>query len=236
MQDTTDNSTGRRAFMRQTAGAAAGTAATLGLASTGASAQSGPDYGGWFENTTNFDGTYDFTGQSEVTVAVGAPGNGGDLAFSPAAIRVDPGTTVIWEWTGKGGGHNVVAEDGSFESELTAEAGTTFEHTFESEGTVKYKCVPHETLGMKGAVAVGGSGGLDPSELSTPSGAESGGGSGGDGGESHDGGGSAGGAPLSFEAATLVTALVVGVLSPLIFGAFLFLKNIDDEPPARPHE
>ena len=241
MQDTTDITTGRRAFLRRTTGATVGAAATLGLASTGVGAQSDPDYGGWFDNTSNFDGTYDFTGNSEVTVYVGAPGNGGDLAFSPAAIRVDPGTTVTWKWTGNGGGHNVVAESGSFESELVAEAGATFEHTFESEGTTKYKCVPHETLGMKGAVVVGGSGGLDPSELSTPSGAESGG-SGSDGGASGDGGGhggdggSSGGAPISFEGATLLTALVVGLLSPVFFGLFILLNDIDDEPPARPHD
>lgn len=112
------------------------------------------DFGGWFENVSNFDGVVDKTGTSEVTVMVGAEGNGGGYAFDPAAIKVDTGTTVVWEWTGDGGSHNVVAEDGSFESDLVGEAGHTFSHAFNSAGTFTYKCVPHEAMGMKGAVVV----------------------------------------------------------------------------------
>ncbi len=59
------------------------------------------DYGGWFTDTSNFDGTVDRRGQSAVTVAVGAAGNGGAFAFDPPAVHVDPGTTVTWEWTGR---------------------------------------------------------------------------------------------------------------------------------------
>lgn len=123
---------------------------------TGGSGGSGDssDFGGWFDNVGNFDGVVDKTGQSEVTVMVGAEGNGGGYAFDPAAITVDTGTTVTWEWTGDGGSHNVAAEDGSFESKLVGEAGHTFSHTFDSTGTFKYKCVPHEAMGMKGAVVV----------------------------------------------------------------------------------
>jgi halocyanin-like protein len=93
----------------------------------------------------------DRTGTDTVTVAVGA-GNG--LAFDPANVRVDAGTTVVWEWTGKGGGHNVVAVDERFESELVDEAGHTFEHTFTESGTHEYVCTPHQTQGMRGWVEV----------------------------------------------------------------------------------
>jgi halocyanin-like protein len=112
------------------------------------------DFDGWFDDVSNYDGVVDETGSSEVTVEVGAGGNGGGFAFSPAAIRVDSGTTVVWEWTGDGGNHNVSAEDGSFESETVGEAGHTFEHTFEESGTYKYACTPHKAMGMKGAVVV----------------------------------------------------------------------------------
>ena len=112
------------------------------------------DFGGWFENVGNFDGVVDETGQSEITVVVGAEGNGGGYAFAPPAITVDTGTTVVWEWSGTGGSHNVAAEDGSFESDLTDAEGHTFSHTFDSAGTFKYKCTPHEAMGMKGAVVV----------------------------------------------------------------------------------
>ncbi len=110
-----------------------------------------PNYDGWFENVGNYDGTVDRTGADEVTVAVGA-GNG--LSFGPAAVAVSPGTTVVWEWTGEGGGHNVAESDGAFESETVTESGHTFEHTFEESGIVTYVCTPHKATGMKGAVSV----------------------------------------------------------------------------------
>ena len=112
------------------------------------------DFGGWFDDVENYDGVVDETGASEVTVNVGAQGNGGNFAFDPAAIRIDSGTTVVWEWTGQGSFHDVVAEDGSFESEQTDEEGHTFEHTFEESGTYEYACTPHKAMGMKGAVVV----------------------------------------------------------------------------------
>ncbi|MDL5362560.1 halocyanin domain-containing protein [Halalkalicoccus sp. NIPERK01] len=111
-----------------------------------------PDYGGFMDDVPNYERTYDFRGEETVDVAVGA-GDGG-LTFEPAAIMVDPGTTVIWEWTGEGGAHNVTGEDGSFASELVGEAGHTFEHAFEEAGVYEYVCTPHEANGMKGAVAV----------------------------------------------------------------------------------
>ena len=99
----------------------------------------------------------DMTSEDEATVEVGAGSDG--LAFSPAAIQVDSGTTVTWEWTGEGGAHNVVHEDGEFESDLQEEDGATFEHTFEEEGNFLYYCNPHRSQGMKGAVVVGSGGG-----------------------------------------------------------------------------
>ncbi len=118
-----------------------------------------PAYGDWFDDVSNYDQTVDRTGQDEVRVTVGAEGNDGNLAYDPPAVRVDPGTTVVWEWTGEGGSHNVAAEEGSFESEMTGEAGFTFEHTFEETGITRYVCVPHESMGMKGAVVVASAGG-----------------------------------------------------------------------------
>ncbi|SFG83813.1 halocyanin domain-containing protein [Halopelagius inordinatus] len=111
-------------------------------------------FDGWFDDVSNYDGVVDETGTSDVTVTVGASGNNGNYAFAPAAVRVDSGTTVVWEWTGEGGSHNVAADDGSFESEMVGESGHTFEHTFEEAGTYKYICTPHKAMGMKGAVVV----------------------------------------------------------------------------------
>lgn len=135
-------------------GVAASTAAAAGLSTT-AGAQT--SFGGWLSDTSNFDGTVaDATGQSTVTIEVGTEANDGAFGFSPPAVRVDPGTTVIWEWTGEGGVHNVHAMEGAdFQSETTESAGFTFEQTLDESGVVKYQCDPHAALGMKGVVVVG---------------------------------------------------------------------------------
>ncbi len=110
------------------------------------------DFDGWFDNVDNFDGVVDRTGESEIVVEVGSQANGGPYGFDPAAVQVSPGTTVTWEWVADM--HNVVAQDGSFESQLTDEVGHTFSHRFDTTRTHKYVCVPHEAMGMKGAVVV----------------------------------------------------------------------------------
>lgn len=110
----------------------------------------------YLAETSNYDGTVtDRTGSGRVTVAVGAQGNGGGFAFGPAAVRVDTGTTVVWQWTGEGGQHNVVAEDGTFDSgDPVAGSDATFEYTFGESETWLYYCSPHKALEMKGAVVV----------------------------------------------------------------------------------
>jgi len=99
----------------------------------------------------------DLTGEDEVTVDVGAGEEG--FAFDPPAFRADTGTTVVWEWTGQGGGHNVVPEgDTDFEDfgdeEIVEEEGHTIENTFDESGVGLYICQPHRSLGMVGAFIV----------------------------------------------------------------------------------
>ena len=197
--DADDATMSRRGLFRA---GAAGAAVATGLAAGSGTAAA--QYGGYLDDVDNYEGTVDYTGRDEVTVSVGAV-NG--LRFDPAAILIDSGTTVVWEWTGEGGAHNVVAEDETFDSgETVSEAGTTFEYTFENAGdgdTFNYYCTPHRAAGMKGAVAVGsvaddlidpdagGSGGGGSGGDGGGSGGDSGGGdgSGGDGGDGSGGGG-----------------------------------------------
>jgi halocyanin-like protein len=113
-------------------------------------------YGTWFQNTDNYERTVDRTGRDEVRIAVGTAGNDGNFAYDPAAVEVSTGTTVLCEWTGEGGQHNVLERDGEFESALVAEAGHTFQHEFRQPGTFLYLCVPHKSIGMHGAVRVTG--------------------------------------------------------------------------------
>ena len=218
----------RRGLFRVGAGAA--TAAVATSAASPSHAQESFDYDGWFEDANNFDGTVDMTGEEQVTVEVGV----GDisLAFGPSAIHVDPGTTVRFEWTGEGGGHNVAERETGerYESDRTAEAGTQYELTFESDGISKYVCVPHASSGMKGAVVVGnGEGVPDVTEGETLVGGpeESGEGSSGEG--SSDGGDEDGGdgeVPPALQVDDSVFALfglsaVLAFLSPLALVALL---------------
>ncbi|MHB9285603.1 halocyanin domain-containing protein [Halobacteriales archaeon Cl-PHB] len=179
----------RREFLR-TAGGAAGASAAVSAAGAGpaAAAESGgdeggdggggtPDFGGYLDDANLYEGSVQDLRGEDPTVSVGA---GEGFAFDPPAIHVDNGATVTWEWTGQGGSHNVVHEDGDFESELKQESGATFEHTFEEDGIYTYYCQPHKAMGMKGAVVVGtdyatagggGGGGIeaiDPTHFGVP--------------------------------------------------------------------
>jgi len=123
-------------------------------ASGSSGGQSTAEFDGWFDGVDNYDGVVDRTGEDEITVQVGSQANGGAFGYGPAAVKVSSGTSVTWEWTGEGGSHDVQADDGSFASELTDEAGHTFSHTFDATGATKYFCMPHKTMGMKGVVVV----------------------------------------------------------------------------------
>lgn len=152
----------RRGFLRST-GVLAAAGLLAGCINDGSGGDDGADDGGeggsvddWLADTDNYDSVEDLTGQDSVAVEVGAEGNGGANAFAPAAIEISPGTTVTWRWVN--GYHNVVAVDGQFDSG-EPEQNATFEHTFDTPGTVLYCCKPHESMGMKGAVVVSGDGG-----------------------------------------------------------------------------
>lgn len=68
--------------------------------------------------------------------------------FSPASLAA-PAGEVTFTWTG--GGHNVVADDGSFTSGEVTPTGS-FKHTF-TPGTYAYYCAAH---GGKGGVGMSG--------------------------------------------------------------------------------
>lgn len=140
-----------------------------------------PQIGGWLDDVDNYRGIEDWRGNEEVRVKVGATNDDvpGDLevtngmVFEPPAIHVDDGTTVIWEWTGEGGDHNVEDDGGEFESELTGEEGFEFEYTFEegedeSGNVYNYFCDPHVDIGMLGSVVVGDNYPTDFSEFRWP--------------------------------------------------------------------
>ena len=86
-----------------------------------------------------------------------------DDEFSPRVLRVDPGTTVIWE-SGGANNHNVIASDGSWQA-ISSDyfeygiitKGDQYEHTFNEPGVYEYYCPYHGTnnKGMVGTIVVG---------------------------------------------------------------------------------
>ena len=101
----------------------------------------------------NYDGIQDFTGEEEVTVQNGNV-EGIDVqqfVFEPAAIRIDTGTTVVWEWADDQN-HSVTDEDGAFDSGV--QDSGPFEHTFDEAGVYLYFCQPHRAQNQQGAVVV----------------------------------------------------------------------------------
>lgn len=110
----------------------------------------------YLSDAENFGGVVDATGESDVTVRTGGreDDDGQAHAFLPAAIRVDVGTTVTWEWAGDAA-HSVTHEGDAFDSGVRGGESETFSHTFEDAGIFRYYCAPHKALGQKGAVIVG---------------------------------------------------------------------------------
>lgn len=86
--------------------------------------------------------------------------------FEPHLVWIEAGGTVTW--TLESGAHTTTAyhadadrpqriPDGAagWDSGTIAEAGRTYERTFEDEGVYDYFCRPHEGMGMVGSVVVG---------------------------------------------------------------------------------
>jgi halocyanin-like protein len=160
----------RRKFL-MAAGATAATVAVAGCSGGGNGDDGGDDGGGAPDNVPESVHTYltdndanlydnsveDHTGEDSVTVMNGAGSN--NVAFDAAAIRIDAGTEVTWEWTGLGGSHNVVSRDQSdfdFENPegLLGDEGHTWSYTFEESGNAVYHCEAHTAQGQHGAVIV----------------------------------------------------------------------------------
>lgn len=76
-------------------------------------------------------------------------------AFSPRELTVRRGTTVTWI-NQDVVGHNVLADDGSFKSEILT-SGLSFTHTFNQPGDFPYYCSLHggpNGEGMAGVIKV----------------------------------------------------------------------------------
>lgn len=88
-----------------------------------------------------------FSETKEVTVS--------GISFEPKIIMIEPGDTV--RWTGMAGHSTALIAKLSPNGvmEWDSPVGSNFENTFTDEGIYIYKCKPHSSLGMAGAVIVG---------------------------------------------------------------------------------
>ena len=81
-----------------------------------------------------------------------------DNYFDQANITVPAGTTVTWVQSGNNS-HTTTSYDGLWDSGLLpGGSGQTFSFTFNTPGTYRYFCRPHEAIGMVGSVTVTGGG------------------------------------------------------------------------------
>jgi plastocyanin len=71
-------------------------------------------------------------------------------SFSPATVTIQDGQRVTWK--NVEGTHTVTMRKGPFSKALSGTG--TVRKTFKKEGTFRYYCIPHETVGMKGKVVV----------------------------------------------------------------------------------
>lgn len=144
----------RRGFVATLGGVSL--AATAGCLFGGDDPPEEPEYGEFFQGVPNFEGFVDRTDEDPISVIVGAGENG--LLFDPPAIIVGERTTVVWEWSGLGGEHNVEAveapgEEWSNPAGTIDQAGHEWSREFTTPGTHLYYCWPHRSV-MKGGIFV----------------------------------------------------------------------------------
>ncbi|MFB6083108.1 MAG: halocyanin domain-containing protein [Halorientalis sp.] len=111
----------------------------------------------WLSEYPEYDGRLaDRTGQSRVEVEVGAESpNGQNRSFKPVAVLVDPGTTIVFDWTGRGGSHDVYWKSGAFDpSRTTARADYSYSVTVEEPGVYRYYCRTDKPYNGRGAIVV----------------------------------------------------------------------------------
>ncbi|HMB60802.1 MAG TPA: CARDB domain-containing protein [Xanthomonadales bacterium] len=77
----------------------------------------------------------------------------GDNFFSPSSLTIQVGDTVRWVNAAGGNNHNVTDNGGSFASQTSS--SFTFSQTFNSAGTVNYRCTIHAGS-MQGTITVQG--------------------------------------------------------------------------------
>jgi plastocyanin len=106
------------------------------------------------EDLTGSPQTFSATAsEAPATAAVTVANN----SFTPAALTVATGTTVVWTWAANATTHTVTpAASEPTGSGPPASAPKTYQFTFNNPGTFVYYCTVHgsPTAGMRGTITV----------------------------------------------------------------------------------
>jgi plastocyanin len=86
------------------------------------------------------------------------------MAFSPAQLDVESGTTIVWS-NQDNLPHTVTADDGTFDSGALF-SGETYSFTFQSPGRITYHCSIHPFMTASVAVSDGGGDATAPTDTS----------------------------------------------------------------------
>ena len=87
-------------------------------------------------------------------VAVGLEDSGGNYRFDPSELTFKAGETVNFTVTAETEFHTFTIDDLSIDEAAGEGETVTFSFTFDSPGTYKLICVPHEANGMVGTITV----------------------------------------------------------------------------------
>ena len=81
--------------------------------------------------------------------------------FDPLVVYAQPGDTIVWQ---NMAGHDTTTMNGMLPEGAEvwqSKMGEIFSVTLDKEGAYLYKCTPHASLGMMGAIIVGNSDNLE---------------------------------------------------------------------------
>ena len=88
------------------------------------------------------------------TVNLDDAGGRGPFSFDPADLTFDAGDTVDFTFVGESQFHTFTVADLGIDVDVAGGETLSFQYTFDTPGTYKLICVPHQALGMVGTITV----------------------------------------------------------------------------------
>lgn len=93
-------------------------------------------------------------GGTEFEISLQDPGVSGKYMFGPADLTFKVGDTITFKLTAESEFHTFTVDDLGIDVDVDGRQTVTVTHTFDTQGTFGFICVPHEALGMVGTITV----------------------------------------------------------------------------------